>query len=183
MEEKDFIYVGGVPGAGKTTLCRSLSRGLENIIYVSSGEIKRPESRRRYNIGLSKLDQEKSLEINRWFFNQLYSQNSLGIYLVDTHFTYPLNHNNFVKLCPEDIAQNIGLYLLVETTPEDIINRRISRGRNRDSVSLDFSRIEIEKEREEAIRLSKKFNVPLIILKNEGQLESSILEFKTILKF
>jgi len=182
MLENDFIYVGGVPGSGKTTLCENLSAKLNGLIHVRSGEIKRPEARRKYGIGLSRLDQEMSLEINRWFFNQLYKKSSSGIYLVDTHYTYPLEDATFVNLCPEDIANNIGLFILLETNPEEIVNRRISRGRDRDSVSLDFSKLEIENERKEAIRLSQKFNTPLITLKNEGTLESSILNFQNILK-
>ncbi|MFH1801706.1 MAG: ATP-binding protein [archaeon] len=182
MSDKNFIYVGGVPGAGKTTLCEVLSAKLSKIIHIRSGEIKRPEARRKYGIGLSKLDQEKSSEINRWFFNKLYTLSSSGIYLIDTCYTYFLEDGIFVNLCPEDIAKNLGLYILLETNPEEIVNRRIFRGRDRYSVSLDLSRLEIETERNEAIRLSQKFNTPLIILKNEGGLKSSFLNFQNFLK-
>jgi len=182
MLGKDFIYVGGVPGAGKTTLCNELSKKLQNIIYISSGEIKRPESIRRYEIGLSQLDQDKSFEINEWFFRQLFERNSNGIYLVDTHYTYSPVNPIFVNLCPESVAENIGLYILLETNFEDIVRRRVFRGRERDSIDLDFTKLEIKVERDEAIRLSKKFKTPLIILKNEGDLISSSRNFSNILQ-
>ncbi len=182
MPRKDFIYVGGVPGTGKTTLCKYILEKLNFCNYISSGEIKRPEARRRYGIGLSQLDQDKSFEINTWFFNKLFRRNSNGIYLVDTHYTYPFANSTFVNLCPESVAENIGLFVLFETNSEEIVERRINRGRDRDFVDVDFIKVELETERNEAIRLSKKFQTHLIILKNEGNLESSLCNFVDILK-
>ena len=183
MLGKSFIYVGGVPGAGKTTLCRALSQKMDLINYISSGEIKRPEARRRYGMALSKLDQTKTFKINEWFFKNLFRKNKNGIYLVDTHYTYPLPDQNFVNLCPERIAGRMNLFFLIEANYEEIAKRRINRGRDRDSVNEDFIKIELEREKHEALRLSEKFNISLVILKNEGDLESSILNFSCGLKY
>jgi len=43
-----FIYVGGVPGAGKTFVSSSTANILDNCTYISSGEIKLPESLKRF---------------------------------------------------------------------------------------------------------------------------------------
>lgn len=181
MNDKDFIYVGGVPGSGKTTLCKMLGNSLKRLNYISSGEIKGPKARRKYGISLRQLNQEQSLEINKWFFERLFSSNKKGIYLVDTHYTYPLPDFSFVTLCPESIASKIDLYILLETNASDIVNRRIFRGRARDSINKDFAELELKTEKNEAVRLSHKFGKPLVILKNEGDLNSSFLKFKNFL--
>ncbi len=181
MPRKNFIYVGGVPGAGKTTLCKCISERLEDYNYISSGGIKRPESRKRYGIGLSQLNQDKSFEINKWFFNRLFDMTSEGIYLVDTHYTYPLEDLTFVKLCPEEMAKRMNRFILIESFPQEIVRRRISRGRDRDSVNYFFTIKEIEEEKKEAIYLSNKFSIPLEILSNKGDLESASSNFFNIL--
>lgn len=181
MSDRRFIYVGGVPGAGKTTLCKLLAKHVRNLHYISSGKIKRSEARKRYGISLSDLNQEQSFSINQWFFESLFRQNSEGTYLVDTHYTYPLSDNSFVKLCPECVVLNMDVYVLIESNAIEIANRRIARGRDRDSVSVEFIRRELEVERAEAFRLSRKFCKKLIVFENNADVNVSLSKFKSML--
>lgn len=183
MEKHGIVYWGGIPGVGKTTISSLLSSELNNCEYISSGEIKRPESRRRYRIGLSLLDQEKSLDINRWFFSSLYSNNKISnggniLQIVDTHYTYPLGESSFVNLCPEDCVRGIDLFVLLEADAQTVFDRRIARGRDRDSVNLEFIKKELYEEKKEAVRLSDKYGVPLEIFRNEESVSDAVNYFR-----
>ncbi len=179
-----LVYVGGVPGTGKTTIGLEVaSRGSPGFNYISSGEIKGPESLRRFGKKLSSLDQEKSFEINRWFFEEILRNAPSGIYLVDTHYTYPIqNHSSFVRLFPEEYASLIDLFVLFETNPTSIFRRRIRRGRDRDSISLLQIQEEITEERDEAIRLTRKYSKPLILFDNGQEFGDSVSLFESALK-
>jgi len=177
-----MVYVGGVPGAGKTTISSLVASGLNNCEYISSGEIKRPEARRRFGKGLSSLGQKESFVINRWFFNSLYDRNDKKGKLIDTHYTYPLSDSSFVRLFPEDCIGGIDLFILFEASARTVMDRRISRGRDRDSIDLDFVRVELRKERGEAFRLSDEFSVPLEVLSNNGEIDVTTYNFRGFLK-
>ena len=118
--EASLIYMGGVPGSGKTTIGKLISKKLPDIKYISSGEIKRPEAKRRFAQSLSLLDQEKTFQINAWFLNSLEQELTKGLYLIDSHYTYPLPDSSFVRLLPEEYADCIDLFILVETSPENV---------------------------------------------------------------
>ena len=180
MDGGRFIYVGEVPASGKTTVS-SLTAEKTGSIYVSSGGIKRPEARKRFGKNLSSLGQRESFEINGWFFQGLSSKNSGGLYLVDTHYTYPVGES-FVKLMPEECVPRIELFVLFEADAETVVDRRIARGRDRDSVDKDFIQVEIEEEREEAMRLSEKFSVPLGVIENVGTIENGVKCLEGFLK-
>ncbi|MDD2445079.1 MAG: hypothetical protein PHH53_02935 [Candidatus Nanoarchaeia archaeon] len=66
------------------------------------------------------------------------------------------------------------MFILVEAEANEIAQRRINRGRKKDSVNINFIKEEIKNEREEAYYLSEMFDKPLIKLSNNDTLERSI---------
>ena len=176
-----LIYFGGIAGSGKTTIGRLTSERLPELAYISSGEIKRPEARRRFEQSLSLLDQEKTFKINAWFFDILQQPLTNGVHLIDTHYTYPLPDSTFVRLLPENYAGTIDLFVLVEAMADEIVSRRIRRGRDRDFIDIDFVKRELDKEREEAHRISDQFGKPLEILDNGDQFTNSVLHLVDII--
>jgi adenylate kinase len=170
INKAEIIYLGGIPGSGKTTIGRQISNNGFQVNYISSGELKRPEARRRFGKSLSSLDQSESYQINSWFFEQMMSNLDEGLYLIDTHYTYPLD-SSFVRLAPEEYIKYIDLLVLVESDAESIYQRRIDRGREEDSVNIDFINEELIKEKEEALRISAKHKKELVILQNHINLE------------
>lgn len=179
-----IIHIGGIPGAGKSTTCLTLSKNLEDCAHISAGEIKRPQSEVQFGKRLSLLDQQESYAINEWFFNNFFkqiAQEDKKTYLIDTHYTYPQpdRHDLFVKLLPEQFADKIDLFVLLEANPEEVIKRRTYRGRDRDRTHpLEWVKLEFNAEREEALRLSRTYSVPLEIISTEKALDSVITEFK-----
>jgi len=172
-----LIYLGGVPGSGKTTLGRAVSGKLQGLEYISSGEIKGPESRARFGKSLSLLDQEESFQINAWFLNKLKQEKSTKPILVDTHYTYPIQGQDFVRLLPEECIEDVNLFVLVEADVEEILRRRVNRGRNGDSIDISFIKRELSEERDEAYRTSFQFGKQLIPMYNQGRLEDTIERF------
>ena len=85
-----LVYVGSVLGVGKSTSSKSLVELYsDSLTYVSSGEIKRPESRRRFGKSLSNLNQEETFNINNYFFDELRNFDG-DTFILDSHFTYPV---------------------------------------------------------------------------------------------
>lgn len=176
-----FIYLGGVSGSGKTTLGLLMSDGLENCLYFNSGDIKRPESRRRFGVGLSTLGQERSMEMSKWMLSDLYNISGKNLKIVDTHYMQPLQDSSFVKLFPEESISYIDLFVLIEADAQEVLNRRVSRGDGQDSIDIGFVKEELAREKEEAVRLSEKFSIPLMIFNNNADLETAAYDFKNSL--
>ncbi len=182
MADQTLIYVGGVPGSGKTTICKKIARDLKGLKYISSGEIKGGEAWKRFGSSLSTLNQRRSFEINGWFFDVVQQTFNSGTYLLDTHYTYPLQDRSFVRLLPEEYAQNIDSFVLLEASAEEITKRRIRRGRDRDSIDMSFIEKELDKEHTEAIRLAKKYSKPIEIINNMGTAPEGVQDLKEFLK-
>ena len=69
---------------------------------------------------------------------KLKSEKQKGVYLVDTHYTYPFPDKKFVKLLHDKSVKIIDLFILVEAEANEIAQRRINRGRKKDSVNINF---------------------------------------------
>ncbi|MEK6854932.1 MAG: hypothetical protein AABX73_01800, partial [Nanoarchaeota archaeon] len=82
MGKTEIILLGGVPGAGKTSIGSQISSDKLQVKCISSGELKRPEARKKFKKGLSLLNQEESYEINYWFFNKIITHLNQGICLI-----------------------------------------------------------------------------------------------------
>lgn len=163
-----IILLLGVPAAGKTTLGRSLhDQGL--IEYVGSGEQKK-EMLTALNIRkhLSQFNQTESILINAFYFESLWKAHAvryhLDILLVDTHATYGLPDGSFVNLLPYNTGAKA--VILLEATAPTIRERRISRGRDRDSVIDQFISYELDQERLQTLNFCNNYGLPLLTIDN-----------------
>lgn len=66
---------------------------------------------------------------------------------------------------------------MFETDFKEVINRRVSRGRDRDFIDSEFVKLEIDEERKEAIRISQEGGLPLEIIYNEKTIEEVLSDF------
>ena len=175
-----IMLVCGVPGSGKTTTCKHLQRqGL--CWYEPSGERKREIlAELGITTKLSELDQTASLLINSLYFTELkwtveydnlydtYHDNdnikwcSKPI-LVDTHASYPVS-NSFVRLLPKSFSASA--VILFNAAADKIRERRISRGRDRDSVSAAFIEQELDYELQYAAEYASAKGIPLYAIDN-----------------
>ncbi len=150
------ILLVGVPGAGKTTLGRKLPQDVK-VHYEPAGERKSKLcSTLKITTPLRLMNQTESTLINSLYFTLMHIWERLGEreddwhphpLLIDTHASYGLPDKSFVGLLPENAKDEIGAAILLEAHPEIIAKRRISRGRARDSIDIDFIKQELEAER------------------------------------
>lgn len=177
-----LIYVGGIPGVGKSTVSRGLVEQLPFSIYVHPGESKRKESARRFNKKLSLLNQEESYKINSWFFcNFLNNNNFGGTVIIDSHYTCPFN-GDFIRLCPPNFTSKLDLLVLLQCNADEIIRRRILRQKNGDSTDLGYVKMELAEELREAKSLSSEYALPLAIVSVSQSPETAIRDILNFLK-
>lgn len=170
-----MILLVGVPGAGKTNLGKYLASNTR-VRFEPSGEHKRQILK---ELGIEKkiscMGQEESTLINALYFEQLNRRieewhpgaNDDWHYhplLVDTHATYYVN-GNFVQLLPQTLTNIEGMILLYADA-KTIVDRRISRGRDKDSVFLGIVTSELYMENRTATIFANSRNIPFIEIDN-----------------
>lgn len=173
-----YVYIGGIPGVGKTTTAKELKSKFDILEYVDSGKSKYEEAKNRFGIKLSQLNQEQSFEINLDFLNKIFKNNDDKTFIIDSHYTYPVN-DTFVKLFPEKYFP-FDLFLLFEANAELVRQRRINRRGDADSIFLPFLEREIIEERNETERLSKNYAIPLEKICTEKPMIAVISDLKKI---
>src|SRR3990167_260910 len=144
MSEKPIlIYVGGVPKSGKSTLCTLITKQRTDMTYISSGELKAEEAKRRYKKSLSSLNQNESTAVNDWLIEEIMrtaekkfeEEQKKVAYLIDSHYSHPLMERdsegeeeyigNFVRTTPEKHMDKINSWILVEAHPLLVLGRRL----------------------------------------------------------
>lgn len=159
---RNFLLVG-IPGVGKTRLGTAICQ-LAMMIYEPSGEWKRGWLK---HLGiekrLSELNQTESLLVNQLYFTDLRHRRwTVAIpVIVDTHATYKVKRS-FVKLLPPDIDA-YGIILLT-APPKTVKQRRVSRGRHRDTVNEIAIQREAEAEHFESERYARTNNIPMTVI-------------------
>lgn len=174
----------GVPGAGKTTLCRYLEQaGL--ALFSASGETKKTMlSNLNIRKHLSEMNQTESILVNTLYFNMLdrvrlsaMTAAKVNSLLIDTHATYPLPDGSFVNLLPPKIEYVEGVILL-EANARTILARRKARGRNKDSIQQSFVEYELRTEHMFAQEFADRNKLPFLAIDNTLE-----WRYDTIIKF
>lgn len=173
----------GVPGAGKTTVAKKLDK----FWHEPSGEIKK-YFLRRLNIRkhLSELTQSESILLNTLYFQDLVQRESdfsnrnerLSCpCIVDTHAAYPMEDGSFTSLIPKTFICKSVVLLKADAT--EIKQRRINRGRDKDSVHEDLIEYELDAELMHTKSYTSRNLIPLLVIDNSGEnyQEEKIKEF------
>lgn len=155
------IFIAGVYGAGKSTLCSALSERL-NIPAYSAGDLISAVSGERYGANKAVADKDNNqvlLSERVGELNQDYEQIILA-----GHFCI-FNSNNGVEVLPESVyyALNINRIVLLEADTQTVIDhlkKRDDKNYSKESVtSLS------EKERKQSERIAEQLKCPLDIYK------------------
>jgi adenylate kinase len=172
MKKRKIIFVGGVHGVGKTTLCNTIASrfnikhfSASNLIYIEKEE----EHLRNKQVENITENQDflvtaidKYLKTENW-------------YLLDGHFCL-LSKNNEVTKIPystfEDICPSAILVLIDE--PENIYTRLSSR----DSIKHELALLRSFQEQEisYAQYITDKLNIPLLMC-NATEIDDKIYTF------
>ncbi len=161
-----LVLLVGVPAAGKTTLGKELRSQVDKLAYYPSGETKKYLLK---ELGiykhLSELNQIESTLINALYFDR-FPTVSVRVELVDTHASYGLSDGTFVNLLTSNI--NAEAVILLEADAHSIANRRVKRGRSRDSIDISIIKRELLIERSYAKMFCEQKDVPLLVVDNTG---------------
>jgi len=153
---KKLIVITGVPGTGKTTVCRELEKMMgKNVKIVNFGTVMVELARRmgkdlhRDDIRKHSVDFQSELQIEAAKEIASRAQKFNGTLIVDTHMVIRTQEGYWAGL-PYKVLQILKpeMFILIEAKPEEILERRFrDADRKRDKVlkeeiieELDFSR-------------------------------------------
>lgn len=157
--KKSTIFIAGVYGTGKSTMCSASSKML-HIPAFSAGDLISSINGEKYgaNKAVTDKDGNQALLVER--VQQLFKKYERII--LAGHFCI-FNANAGIEILPESVyhALSISQIILLETNSQTII----SNLRRRDGMAYSLKSISklIEKEREQSERISEQLNCPLSI--------------------
>lgn len=157
--KKSTIFIAGVYGTGKSTMCSALSKML-HIPAFSAGDLISSINGEKYgaNKAVTDKDGNQALLVER--VQQLFKKYERII--LAGHFCI-FNANAGIEILPESVyhALSISQIILLETNSQTII----SNLRRRDGMAYSLKSISklIEKEREQSERISEQLNCSLSI--------------------
>lgn len=153
------IFIAGVYGTGKSTMCSVLSEML-HIPAFSTGDLISATNGEQYGVNKAVSDKNKNQLLLAERVRQLTQKNKKII--LAGHFCI-FNADNDVEVLPESVypALDISRIILLESDIQTIIsNLRRRDGKNYPAKSVS---VLIEKEREQSKQIAEQLNCPLNI--------------------
>lgn len=161
MMKGSTIFIAGVYGTGKSTLCSTLSERL-HIPAFSAGDLISAMNGEQYGANKAVADKNNNQVLLAERVRELNYEN--GQIILAGHFCI-FNADNGVEVLPESVysALDITRIVLLEADIQSIIaNLRQRDGKNYSEKSISTL---IKKEREQSERISKQLKCPLNIYK------------------
>ena len=161
-----IVFIGGIHGAGKTTVARDLA-SLLGVPHVSAGALiaeakgqAAPTSKAVVNVDKNQALLIEGLQV---FRDRAHS----GSMLLDGHFTV-LNSANEVKIIPVAVFRKIApvAAILVETADEIVFDRLQARDRQAPPLAVISSLR--ERERDRGIIVCARLQIPMLTVRGEA---------------
>lgn len=153
------IFVAGVYGVGKSTMCRSLSERL-NIDFCSAGDLISECNKETYGSNKKVKDKDNNQNVlAKCVEHKLKEKDSL---ILAGHFCI-LGNDDKPDILPEFVYEKIQIsaVVLLEASVQTIIMHLEQRDGK--IYSIDLIESFIMQERKQAEKISQKIQVPLII--------------------
>ena len=157
--DKGIIFIAGVYGVGKSTVCRKLENYLK-IPAFSAGDLISEINGEHY--GNNKVVKDKYNNQNILITAVKNKLVQTPKFLLACHFCI-FNTKNEVEILPEFVYKEMPLSKIVLLETET--SRICKNIQNRDNKAYSKEHLNdlIEKERKQAIKISSDLNIPLII--------------------
>jgi adenylate kinase len=158
---RNLIFIGGIHGAGKGTLCKKICIEL-NLIHLSASEVlKWNEISDLQN----KLVSDFTVTQNRLINNLTQIVNGQNKYLLDGHYCL-LNNEQEPQKIEEETFNLIDPYAFVVVV--DLISQIKSRLESRDGLNYDYKMLEKFQDMEVSysMELANKLSKPHVIIEN-----------------
>lgn len=187
-----FIYTGGIPGVGKTTVIRECiilaRRANFSIENIEEEKLLCRVTGVNSKIEYEKLSVEIRINARKKILDHVYEideQNRDIIRIRDDHFTAPSKDGYWIRPLKEKDKLCMFAFVVIVANPKTILRRRINRGLRLDPDFCDLNKIVLHQEKEikTALWQAKSLNIPLKILENEGKTtETAKLLFSFIIE-
>lgn len=160
----NIIFIGGIHGVGKSTICQDICRKIE-IEYLSASKLLK-WTEKNIGSGSKKVNDIPNTQ-NQLLTALKQTVQDDKLYMLDGHYCL-FNSNNDVESIPVDVFKEIdpiALYLILGDTSEIIKNLE-----TRDNTSYKIHLLDQlqDCEKTHARYLSKTLDVPLEIYKNSN---------------
>jgi len=175
---KKIVVITGIPGSGKTTICKEVERIAEEkkkkIKTINFGTImvklasEKGKELHRDDIRKHSIDFQQKLQIEAAKKIIEEAKNTEGTILVDTHMVIRTKKGYFAGL-PNKVLQilNPEILILIEATPEEILTRRFKdANRKRDKILEEEVLEELSFSRFFAASCASLTGAPVKIIKN-----------------
>jgi len=158
------VFVGGIHGVGKSTLCEAFSR-TSGLLHVTASSIIRMASEEATRAqGKLVRDVEANQALLVAGVSRLGASGVAEAMLLDGHFTLG-KHDGTIERIPTKVFSDLQVSSLVclQDSPNEIASRLLARDGSVHSVA-DLSAFQ-EAELEHAAAVSNELNVPLALVK------------------
>ena len=175
---KKLVVVTGIPGTGKTTVCKEVEKIAEKrgkeVKTVNFGTVmvelakKRGKELHRDDIRKHSIDFQQKLQIEAAKKIMEKAKNVKGCLIVDTHMVVRTQEGYFAGL-PHRVLQilNPEIFILIEATPGEILTRRFKDAdRRRDKILEEEVLEELSFSRFFAASCASLTGAPVKIVKN-----------------
>ena len=189
---KKLVVITGIPGTGKTTICRELEKlAKENIKVINFGTVmvelakKLGKELHRDDIRKHSVDFQSKLQIEAAKEIAGETEKLNGTLVVDTHMVIRTQEGYWAGL-PRKVLEILkpNIFILIEATPEEILERRFKDAdRKRDRVLREEIVEELAFSRYFAASCASITGAPIKIVKNpHGKQIEAVKEILSILE-
>ena len=163
-----LVHIGGAKGVGKTSTMAelsSLSLPGYTMLPITTSSVLAQGAQKSYGRPWAELGRDERKESRKNFKDAL-SSLSADVVFLDSHYV-DIENGVPVPIMTDEINKIIDVHIVLEEEPSTVLERRIAdiSGRQR-GMSMDEIVLEIDAEREEAIRLAADTGSPVHIFDN-----------------
>jgi adenylate kinase len=160
----NIIFLAGIHGVGKSTITDKLKSDINIKTFSASQLIK--EGKGKINVDKRVEDLQDNQEI---LLNQLRVKSSIGLFILDGHFSL-INENGNIEKISLDVFKQVNPreIILLEADAELIADRLYVR----DNIKHDIHVLQnmLDLERKHALYVSKMLKIPIKIITNHEYL-------------
>jgi adenylate kinase len=171
-----LIFVGGIHGVGKTTLCSALSEVL-GAQHSTAGELIRASSGRLETEDKSVVDVADNQRLLLQALADVRANAS--ILLLDGHFTL-INSKGTIELIPIEVYEQIAPDAFVLLTADPLVITSRLEHRDKKAYEIDHVAAHLRTEEEHAAYVSRELQVPLAIVEEPDALGKAVEFLRTI---